>query len=583
LYSFKTDDPLSALDPEVGKKLFEECIVDLMQGRTRLFVTNQIQFLQKCDRIVALGHRRILEQGSFSELTERGDSELKRIIDDDNANKQRDSTSDGVVTELGDGAPNEPLPDSPKKKQEGNEKKGLISKEERNIGAVKWEVYKKYIIAGGGFPKFSFVFLSFLLCVLIQLASTAWVSFWSSDAGYLRHNAGFYLGMYAVIAVGLGVFTYGRTFMLVRFGVRASDVLHRGLLHSILSAPQSFFDTTPVGRILSRFSRDFYSIDVEVAEMLDFFLSMVLSVIFSISSILFVTPWFGIAILPLGYFYISILNYFRDVSRETKRLESVSRSPVYAHFSETLGGLTTIRAYGESARFHDEFDKKADENIRAYYNIKTADRWLSIRLEFIGATIAGLSAVFASNVAIANSVSGYESNQAFASLAGLSISFAISITGMLNWCVRTFAQLEAAMNALERVLFYTEQIPQEAPRTSAELVAHASESQPPPSDPSAFAVAVSGGKSAPITSEWPATGNVVLRNLRMKYREETPLVLKGLDVSITAGERIGVVGRTGSGKVCQLSSFNENDFLLICHSCLTQILVFSSFDIASSC
>ena len=406
-----------------------------MKGKTRLFVTNQIQFLQKCDRIVALGHRQVLEQGTFTELTEREDSELKRILDDDKASRQHDASASTTAT-LKDKTAEvtvAKVEESDKPQNAANVTKGLISKEERNIGAVAFDVYKKYILSGGGFLKFFFVLVGFLICVFIQLASTAWVSFWTSDAGYERFSAGFYLGLYAAIAVALGAFTYVRTFMLVRFGVDASTKLHQSLLNSILSAPQSFFDTTPVGRILSRFSKDFYSIDIEVSDNLSFFLSMVLSVIFSLGSILYVTPWFGVAVVPLAIFYITILNYFRNVSRETKRLESLSRSPVYAHFSETLGGLTTIRAYNQGARFQDEFDKKSDENIRAYYCIKTADRWLSVRLEAIGATIAGISAILACNVVINSSVSGRSTDQAFASLAGLSISFAISITGMLNW------------------------------------------------------------------------------------------------------------------------------------------------------
>ena len=405
-----------------------------MEGKTRLFVTNQIQFLPKCDRIVVLGHRQVMEQGTFVELTEREDSELKRSLDDDKASRQHDASASAAPTPKDKAAKIiEAKVEAPIKQQAAGEAKGIISKEERNIGAVAFDVYKKYILSGGGFFKFFFVLVAFLICVFIQLASTAWVSFWTSDAGYERFSAGFYLGMYAAIAVALGAFTYVRTFMLVRFGVDASTKLHESLLNSILSAPQSFFDTTPIGRILSRFSKDFYSIDIEVSDNLSFFLSMVLSVIFSLGSILYVTPWFGVAIVPLGVFYLTILNYFRNVSRETKRLESLSRSPVYAHFSETLGGLTTIRAYGEAARFRNEFDLKADENIRAYYCIKTADRWLSVRLEAIGATIAGISAILACNVVINSSVSGRSTDQSFSSLAGLSITFAISITGMLNW------------------------------------------------------------------------------------------------------------------------------------------------------
>lgn len=347
----------------------------------------------------------------------------------------------------------------------------------------------------------------------------------------------------------LGVLTFARTFLLVRFGIQASTELHRHLSRSILHAPSNFFDTTPLGRILSRFAKDLYTIDNELSNNLDFFLWGTLQVLFSLGSIVFTTPWFGIAIIPLGFMYFKVLNYFRQVSRETKRLESVSRSPVYSQFSESLTGLTTIRAYGQPVRFMDEFETKVDENIRAWYCNRVADRWLSVRLETIGAIIAGLAATFATNVAVSGTIAGKQSNKHFASLAGLSMTYAVSITGILNFIVRTFAQLEASMNACERVLYYSEEIPQEAPSTSVELEDHAAKvKDPPPSDPSAFAVVAKGGRAETIPDNWPDKGAITLKNLKMRYRHDTPLVLKGLSVAIAGGERIGVVGRTGSGK-----------------------------------
>lgn len=213
-----------------------------------------------------------------------------------------------------------------------------------------------------------------------------------------------------------------------------------------------------------------------------------------------------------------------------------TRSPVYSLFSETLGGLPTIRAYGKSGEFNSSFDSLLDSNTQTVYCNKVADRWLACRLEGIGAAIAGLAAVFATQVVVNNGVTVGDTSS-YASLAGISLSFAVTATGMMQYVVRTFAQVEAAMNSVERVVHYSENIPQEAAMTSDEL-----EGQKSPK----------AGKALHTTNEWPENGAMTLRNLEMRYRPETPLVLKGLTVSIGAGERIGVVGRTGSGKSSML-------------------------------
>jgi ATP-binding cassette, subfamily C (CFTR/MRP), member 1 len=558
------DDPLSALDPEVAKKLFDECLVDFMTGKTRLLVTNQLQFLKSCDTVVALGHRHVIEQGPFCDLIENENGEVSRLLKE-NSTIDHDSTSkstngniavngDKTKVTTGEGQP----PSSEKEAQ------GLVTKEERMIGAVSLSVYLKYLKAGGGYVMFCLVYIGFIVSGINAVASTAWISYWTADApDYERHSQAFYLGLYAALSVSLGIFTYLRTFLLVRFGVKASTNLHRNLTDSILRAPSSFFDTTPIGRILSRFSKDMYAIDVELTDHLDFFLFSSLNIFLSIATIFYVTPWFGIIVPPLIFIYLKVLNYFREVSRETKRLDSISRSPVYAQFSETLGGLSTIRAYGATERFVNDFEGRVDENTCANYNSKSADRWLALRLELIGSVVAGVAAAFASHVAIAGSVSGQQSNSDFASLAGLSLTTAISLTSILNWCVRTFAMLEAAMNSCERVLHYTENIPQEAPWNTKELeesYAALKRAGASPSTPCEIAIASTDGKGEIVTSTWPESGKIVIRNLRMRYRPETPLVLKGLNVSITAGERVGVVGRTGSGKVCRCQSFDISRF-----------------------
>jgi ABC-type multidrug transport system fused ATPase/permease subunit len=260
------DDPLSALDPEVAKKLFYECIVELMAGKTRLFVTNQIQFLSSCDTVVVLKKGEVLEQGATSDLLANPSSEITRLL------KKSSSIMSSQKAEQKEKLQEKEASTRPETE---TQTKNLVSKEERNVGAVSLQVYLAYIRAGGGFLVFSVVYFFFVLSAVNTLATNSWISFWTSDPSYENNPRAFYLGIYALFAITLGVFTFFRAFFLAQFGMRASETLHRNLLDSILRAPQSFFDTTPLGRIISRFSKDLYSIDLELGDQLDFFCFMV--------------------------------------------------------------------------------------------------------------------------------------------------------------------------------------------------------------------------------------------------------------------------------------------------------------------
>ena len=263
------DDPLSALDPEVGARLFDECIVNLMKDKTRILVTNQLQFLRFCDSVVALEKGRISEHGTFDELS-KNDGEVAKLLQEmESRDKQSKSGMDS--TSKGEGKKSKKL--ESKKKKETKKKNGdggLVSQEERNVGAVSYKVYLKYIRAGGGFFLFTVTFFLFILCAGNDLLNTLWITFWTSDANYERQPQSFYLGYYALSCVTSGIFVFLRSLVLARFGVNASEELHKGLLTSILRAPMSFFDATPTGRILSRFSKDLYAVDLEISGNMDF-------------------------------------------------------------------------------------------------------------------------------------------------------------------------------------------------------------------------------------------------------------------------------------------------------------------------
>jgi ABC-type multidrug transport system fused ATPase/permease subunit len=273
--------------------------------------------------------------------------------------------------------------------------KTLMEKEEREKGAVNATVYKAYMNAGGGCCRFSMLMFWYVLHCFLTILNTAWVALWTADSRYERNTLYFYLGGLAVVALLLSVVSFIRTASMALVNIGASNRLHGGALNSVLHAPTSFFDVTPIGRIISRFSKDLHTMDNELGSYMDFFFWCALYVLSTMAVIVYATPYFAVALVPIAVIYIMTVNYFRSVNREAKRLESIARSPVYAHFSETLGGLTTIRAFDDAPRFVQTNMTLVDQAIRAFYVMKSSDRWLSVRLELIGAVIALCAALMA--------------------------------------------------------------------------------------------------------------------------------------------------------------------------------------------
>jgi len=292
--------------------------------------------------------------------------------------------------------------------------------------------------------------------------------------------------------------------------LNSAKKIHEKLLKNILHTPMSFFDTTPVGRILNRFSKDQYAIDQNLPRTL----TMFIVILFASCSILlvigFVTPFFLTAVIPLTYIYVIVQKFYIRSSREVKRLDSVSKSPIFSHFDETLNGVSTIRAFNRSEEFIKDNENRLDTNQRAFFISTTANRWLGIRLELLGAIVVGLASLFCV----------IERENIDAGSAGLSLTYALQTTALLNWLVRMYTETEAQMVAVERLEEYSN-IPTEAPPIIPNR-------RPP--------------------KEWPTEGEIVFNDLKLRYRPGLELVLKGISCTIKPKEKIGVVGRTGAGK-----------------------------------
>lgn len=561
------DDPLSAVDAHVGKALFENAILNGLSGKTRVLVTHQLQYLPKVDHIIVISDGKITEQGTYDQLMRDKKEFAKLIINhvhdkEDHHDPQTQkghsrsssaddssTTSDEIAAIANDHLDQQTMGDDnqqgaaasvsssdlegmleldeftgePKeekialdedKKEDKDEKKEigkLMMVEERATGSVSSAIYITYAKAIGGILFTSVILLFFVAESGTKIASDYWLSVWSAAAELASppHSMKFYLLIYAVLALSNCVAILIRSFLLIIGALRAAVTIHENMLHAVMRSPVSWFDQVPLGRILNRFSKDQYAADESLMRTL----SMALGTLFSVISIALVvgavTPWILVYVLPLAFLYRYIQQYYLNSSRELQRLNSISRSPIFALFGESLSGLTTIRGYGKVADFIRLNEDKIDENQRAHFLSTTANRWLGLRLEFVGTCVVFGAALFA--VVSRSSLA--------AGLVGLSITYALQLTSQLNWMVRMSTDVENELVAVERCIQYTKLEPE------ADLVI-----EPRPK------------------GSWPENGAITFSNLSLRYREGLPLVLRNVSCHIRAREKIGVVGRTGAGK-----------------------------------
>jgi ABC-type multidrug transport system fused ATPase/permease subunit len=387
----------------------------------------------------------------------------------------------------------------------------LITEETRVKGTVKKSVYSMYFSAAGGACIIFTVLALFCLAQTIRALNNWWLTCWSNDT--MKKKATWYLLIYVI----LGIFTVISAALahLVTFfaGLKASGKLHDNLLQGIMRSPMSFFDQTPLGRITNRVSKDIYTVDKIIPNVIASLLSCLFSVIATLVVILIAVPWFIVVIVLLAFYYVYEGRFYMKSSREVKRLDSISRSPIYANFGETLDGTSVIRAYEAQDQFIEKNYKLLDLNQRAYFIISSSNCWLGIRLEFAGTIIIGAASLLAV-------ISKNPANAVFTSMAALAISYSLDTTQALNWVVRMATDMETQIVAVERIEEYSK-LPSEAP-------SHIQETKPKES--------------------WPDHGDIIINNLQMRYRPELEPVLRHLSLHILPGEKVGVVGRTGAGK-----------------------------------
>lgn len=505
------DDPLSAVDAHVGRHLFDRAICGLLKDKTRILATHQLHVLNRCDRIMWLKEGRMVAFDTFDELMSHN-PEFAEMIGS-NAQEEaeelvRQKTNEGK----GEGE------DEVEEEVEGPKKKhvkgaALMQAEERNVRSVPWSVYAAYVRSSGSLLNAPFLII--LLCVAqaANILTSQFLAWWVSDRFGLPSST--YIGIYVGLAIMQTILMFVFSIMLTILGTTASKVLMTKAMRRCLRAPMSFYDTTPLGRIINRFSKDVDVLDnnlTDALRMYMFTLAMTLSVFILIIVYFY---FFAVALVPMAVMFVWSASYYRASAREVKRLESTERSMVFARFGEGLSGTASIKAYGLQSRFSSEIRKVLDNMDAAYFLTFANQRWLSVRLDAIGNTLVFVCALLVVT-------SRFTVNP---SSGGLVLSYLLSIVQILQFMIRQLAEVENAMNATERLHHYGTELEEEAPEHLGDV---------PPS--------------------WPEHGRVSFRDVALRYRAGLPLVLHDLTLDVRAGERIGIVGRTGAGKSSIMSA-----------------------------
>lgn len=543
------DDCLSAVDTHTARYIFQTLNGPLLDGRTILMATHQVQLTLSAARyVVVLDKGKVVGTGTSEKCILHGWIDhvtLVTPIPDQSSKVDTLDRDKGATTDLND------------------DKKGTLrvkpkDEEKKAEGSVPLKVYKYYFFATGGWIAWPILVGIYTLQQGAVVAEKSWLAVWANKmaestgsfvvkaASALTSepivssvkeafapkdgsvhgvitmtvfgtgtpgsvNVGFYIGVFVILGfIPMLIGCFAAFYASTVVSINGSRSIHAQLLYKVSRARPHFFDTTPIGRIINRFSADMATID---GNLLEYLMQLVISLILIIFTVLVISVNMPIFMVPATFIvaiYIVLGVLYIPISRDLKRLNSVSRSPILHHLNETVSGLATIRAYGFERRFQAKNMSNLDNNNRAYYWLWSASRWLGWRLDLTSALVS-----FCTGLLILQSWDRMESGW-----AALSLSYSMMFNGCVASMIRSYAQNEMNMNSLERIIEYMD-IEEEAPAIIEGSRPHAS---------------------------WPHAGQISIENLTIRYSPDSPDVLKNVSLAIESGEKVGVVGRTGSGK-----------------------------------
>ncbi|XP_061309783.1 multidrug resistance-associated protein 1-like isoform X3 [Pezoporus flaviventris] len=514
------DDPLSAVDVHVGKHLFEKIIgpSGLLKSKTRILVTHNVTFLPHTDLIIVMEEGRISQMGTYQELVSKraNFADLTQVFSAEHTTEE--TTPVEVRSPKEEGQMGRSLQEREllKRKDSSFDQWKLLTnnKEKVATGGMKMSVVLKYLQAFN-WQWMWLTIAAYLGQNALAVGQNLWLSTWTaetakvSDITEWKQSQNYKLHTYGLLGLIQGLFVCCGAYVVTRGSLSASRALHHQLLDNVLHLPLQRFETDPVGQIINRFTKDLFIVDSRFHYYLRTWLNCTLDVIGTILVITSASPLFIVVVIPLGYFYFTIQRYYIASSRQIRRLAGASHSPVISHFSETLVGRSTIRAFGHQERFIRKNNDVVYENLVYFYNNVISNRWLSVRLEFLGNLMVFFAALFV--VLAGNTMSS--------STVGLSISYALNIIQSLNFWVRKACEIETNAVSIERICEYAK-MDKEGPWITS--------------------------RRPPVG--WPDRGIIEFVNYKAQYRKDLGLALKDVSFQTQSKEKVGIVGRTGAGK-----------------------------------
>ncbi|XP_046426437.1 probable multidrug resistance-associated protein lethal(2)03659 isoform X1 [Neodiprion fabricii] len=516
------DDPLSAVDAHVGKHMFDECVDGYLKEKTRIIVTHQLQYLKHVDQIIVLKDGAIWGQGTYQELQKLG-LDFGQVLEPPEENKPEQRPLSRLISRHSSISSVDSIGMGDMIEQEAP----LEEAEVRSSGTVDGKVYAAYLNSAGNWCAISAILFLFSLSQVFASGGdyflSTWVNLEEANAGlmdwdsWLSRDICIYI--YTFLVVGTVVLTLLRSFSFYGMAMRASKRLHDRMFRGISRATMRFFNMNSSGRILNRFSKDMGAVDELLPTAMIDCVQIGLGLIGVIVVVAIANPWLMIPTVVIGFIFYLFRIIYMSTSRSVKRLEGVTRSPVFAHLNATLQGLTTIRAFQAGETLTAEFDHHQDLHSSAWFIFIASARAFGFWLDIVCVIYIAL-VVF--SFLVLPDMQGSAGGS-----VGLAITQSIGLTGMFQWGMRQSAELENQMTSVERICEYSV-VDQEPPLESTP------ENKPDP--------------------KWPAHGKVEFKKLSMRYGPEEPDVLKDLDFVVLSREKIGIVGRTGAGKSSLVSA-----------------------------